>query len=66
MLIFTISDYVMQAPLQFKCEEQGSQKYVECRRPSSSYEGLPAACWFSFLDKKEKRRTIIIHCYDQS
>ena len=66
MLIFTISDYVMWAPLQFKCAEQGSKKYVECIRHSSSYEGLPAACWFSFLDKKEKRRTIIIQCYDQS
>ena len=56
----------MWAPLQFKCAEQGSKKYVECIRHSNSYEGLPAACWFSFLDKKEKRRTIIIHCYDQS
>ena len=34
--------------------------------PSSSYEGPSAAHRLSFSNKKEKRRTIIIQCSNQS
>ena len=34
MLIFTIYDYIMLAALKFKQEKEGSQKYVDCKRPS--------------------------------
>ena len=34
--------------------------------PSSSYEGPSAAHRLSFSSKKEKRRTIIIQCSNQS
>ena len=59
---------ITKSKQRYKLSEKSKEvKYMSTADdPSSSYEGPSAAHRLSFSSKKEKRRTIIIQCSNQS